>query len=254
MKISRILAAAAAALLLLAGCTHEMKTASVADEGKVPMKGADASMSYAYDMEYITGGVPKQVMDKINNHIVRYDILYDEEETLADVPSACREWAENLVSGYELDTAEFEEEFNEDQAWMFNWDFSIAGEFTSACKSRKWQTYSCTSDDYTGGAHGMYAVSHTVFDMKTGEVVEETDFLDTSAANFPDLLYEKVLANLDEEFWDDVYETPAPNGNFLVADAGVTWVFNPDALGPYVLGLIDARVSWEELDPFLLGD
>ena len=167
MKVYRILlAAGAAALLLLAGCTREMKTAAVSDEGEVPMQGFDASMSYDYRMEYITGGVPKQVMDKINNHIIRYDILYDEDETSVDVPAACRQWADGQVSTYEADASEFAEDFDEDDAWMFNWSFSIDGSFETACKERGWQTYATASEDYTGGAHGSYFLSYTGWSRK----------------------------------------------------------------------------------------
>ena len=55
MRTSRILTAAAAALLLLAGCTHEIKTARVSDQGSEPlMEGSDVRMAYSYDVEYIT--------------------------------------------------------------------------------------------------------------------------------------------------------------------------------------------------------
>ena len=254
MKTYRILAAAAAAVLLLAGCTREMKTASVADEGKVPMPGGyDAALSYAYDMQYITGGVPKAVMDKINNYIIRHGILYDEEATLSDVPAACRQWADGLVSGYEEDTEDFAEEYDEEEAWMFNWSFDINGAFEAACKARGWQTYCVASDDYTGGAHGSYETDYTVFDMKTGEVIKEEDFLDTEAEDLYDLLYDSVLENLDEDMWEDIYERPSLNGNFLVNDEGVCWVYNPYEIGPYVLGAIDAFLSWEELSPYLLA-
>ena len=111
MKVYRILlAAAAAALLLLAGCTREMQTAVTSDEGEVPMPGGyDASLSYSYSMEYITGGVPKQVMNNINEHIVSYGILYESEEPLNDVPAACDQWVETLVAGYETETEDFAE-------------------------------------------------------------------------------------------------------------------------------------------------
>ena len=246
MKVYRILAAAAAAFLLLAGCTREMKTATVADEGKLPMPGGyDAALTYSYSMEYITGGIPKAVMDNINGQIVSYGILYDQEEAVDDVPAACREWAATLVTGYEAETEDFAEDYDEEEAWMFNWNFDLSGRFESACKARGWQTYCVTSDDYTGGAHGMYANSYLVFDMKTGGIVREEDFLDTDADELLELIYDSILDNLDEDMWDAIYEVPTLNGNFRVDDEGVCWVYNPYEIGPYVLGALDAFVSWE---------
>lgn len=255
MKVYRILlAAAAAALLLLAGCTREMQTAVTSDEGEVPMPGGyDASLSYSYSMEYITGGVPKQVMNNINEHIVSYGILYESEEPLNDVPAACDQWVETLVAGYETETEDFAEEWEADQAWIFNWSFSISGAFESACKARNWQTYSIASDDYTGGAHGSYETSYKVFDMKTGAIISEEDFLDTDADELLEMIYDKILEELDEDMWDAIYEVPTLNGNFRVDDEGVTWAYNPYEIGPYVLGILTASVSWEELSPYLLA-
>lgn len=256
MRVFRILpAAAAAALLLLAGCTRELKTATVADEGEVPMPGGyKASMSYKYSMEYVTGGLPKHVMDNINEQIVSYGIFYESEEALHDVPAACRQWVETHIAGYEADTEDFAEEFEEEQAWMFNWSFDLDGKFYTACKARNWQTYCVNGDDYTGGAHGLYATTYIVLDLKTGGIISEEDFLDMDASEeLCDLIYDKVLEELDEEMWDAIYEIPTLNGNFCVDDEGVTWLYNPYEIGPYVLGSLTARLSWDDLAPYLLA-
>ena len=253
MKVYRILAAASAALLLLAGCTHEMKTAVTADEGKYPMPGGyDASMSYSYDMQYITGGVPKQVMDKVNGYLADR-IYFESEDAPADVPEACRLWVDALISDYEADTVDFAEDYDAEESWMFNWSFGISGTFESACKARNWQTYAFTYDDYTGGAHGIYEQSYAVFDMKTGERIQEDDFLDTEAEELLDMIYDRILENLDEDMWDAIYEVPTLNGNFMVDDRGVCWVYNPYEIAPYALGSLDAFLTWDELSPFLIA-
>ena len=257
MKIPfRILpAAAAAALLLLAGCTRELKTATVADEGKVPMPGGyDSSMTYDYSMEYVTGGLPKQVMDKINEYIVANTFYFDDVVDMPDVPTACKDWVEELTSSYEEDASDFAENFDEEDAWIYNWSFSVAGTFDSACKARDWQTYRISSEDYTGGAHGTFGVSYLVFDLKRGEMIGEEEFLDMDASEeLCDLIYDKILEDLDEEMWDAIYETPTLNGNFRVDDEGVTWIYNPYEIGPYVLGSLTAQLSWDELAPYLLA-
>ena len=257
MKVYRILlAAGAAALLLLAGCTREMKTATVTDEGKVPMPGGyDAAMSYDYNMEYVTGGIPKQVMDKINEFIVANTFYFDDAVDLPDVPTACKDWVEELTGNYEEDASDFAENFDEEDAWIYNWSFSVEGAFDTACKARDWQTYRISSEDYTGGAHGTYGVSYIVFDMKRGETIGEEAFLDTDASEeICDLIYDKILEELDEDMWDAIYETPTLNGNFRVDDEGVTWAYNPYEIGPYVLGVMTAQLSWDELSPYLLAD
>ena len=68
-----------------------------------------------------------------------------------------------------------------------------------------------------------------------------------------EMIYDKILEELDEDMWDAIYEVPTLNGNFRVDDEGVTWAYNPYEIGPYVLGILTASVSWEELSPYLLA-
>ena len=256
MKVYRILlAAAAAALLLLAGCTREMQTAVTSDEGKVPMPGGyDAAMTYDYSMEYVTGGIPKPVMDKINEYIVANTFFFEDVVDQPDVPTACKKWAEELTGSYEEDASDFAENFDEEDAWIYNWSFSVEGAFDTACKARDWRTYRTSYEDYTGGAHGSYDVSYIVFDMKRGERIGEEAFLDTDASEeIRDLIYDKILEELDEDMWDAIDEVPTLNGNFRVDDEGVTWIYNPYEIGPYVLGSLTAQLSWDELAPYLLA-
>ena len=253
MKTIRIFTAAAAALLLLAGCTHELKTARVSDEGSEPlMEGSEVALTYSYDIEYITGGVSEEVMNKINNYIIRKEILYDENETSTNVPEACASWAQLHVESYKEDVEDFFDEYDEDESWMFNWSFELNGNVVAAYPARNLQSYGIFSADYPGGAHGMYEESYTVFDMKTGDVVTEQDlFIDDCEEDLAVLINESLYDDLDEESWDAIYEEPAPNGNFFVDETGVTWVFNPYEIAPYALGAIPVTVTWNNLKPYL---
>lgn len=253
MKALRIFSAAAAALLLLAGCTHELKTARVSDEGNQPlMEGSEVGMSYSYDVEYVTGGVSDDVKDKINNYIIRNNIFYDEEETGTDMPEACARWAQNCVEGYQSDIEDFLSDYDEESSWMFNWSSDISGSFEASCPSRNLVSYCMSSADYTGGAHGMYGETYTVFDLKTGEVVTEQDLLvDDCEEDLAVLLGESLYDSLDEEDYDAIYEEPTPNGNFYVDETGVTWVFNPYEIAPYAMGPIQVCVTWNNLKPYL---
>ena len=241
MKTFRTLAAAAAALLLLGACTHEMKTGSVSDERFVPLKeGSEIGLTADYNMEYISGGLPKDVMDRINGTLIRRDLLYD---------VSC--------DGYQADAGSLLEDMEvdlDDAGWMLNWSYSVSGRFAERCKARGWQSYCCSSTDYTGGAHGMFGETWRVFDLATGEEVEQGDLLadDYDEEALSDLLYEKVLEGLDEEeSADGLFGTPEPNENFSVSDEGVTWHYNPYEIAPYAFGVLEATLTWEELKPFL---
>lgn len=257
MRSIQVWAAAAATLLLLAGCTREMKTAVASGEGEVPFRaGSDVSMNYDYSIEYITGGVPEEVQDRINRRIISEEIFYEGDVTGVDVPMACSQWEEKIIAGYKSDAEDLAGEFDADEdSWMFNWEFSMSGAFTSSCKARNLQTYSCIDQQYTGGAHGMFAQTCWVFDMTTGELVElddlfVKDFEEDEGVS--DLLCERILELIDDEYGADaLFGPPYPNANFSVDEEGVTWLYNPYEIAPYAMGVLEAKLTWEELKPYL---
>ena len=250
--------------MLLPGCVRGLRTARVADSGSVALfEGSDASLSYDYSMEYVAGGVSDEVKDRINGWIVAHHILFDEaEEGAADVPAACRQWAEELVNSYRVDTEEFLHEFDGQETWIFNWEFSMNGTFESACPSRRLQTYCENYSEYTGGAHGMYAETYDVFDLRTGALVSEADLIAPGhEQEIEALLYESLVASLEplaeegeegEPFMDSFFGAPTMNGNFSVSPDGITWHYNPYEIAPYAMGVIEVPLSWSQLKEYLL--
>lgn len=257
MKTIRIMAAAAAALLLAGACTHEtqMTTAKVEDGGSAPLfKDQEESpcMAYSYDFEYVTGGVSDALKDKINGTIVRYFITGNEELQTSDVPAACKAWEERTISSYYADNEEYLEDYDPENSWMYNWESTISGGFSTRCDARNWQTYMGGGSDYLGGAHPYSYGGYVVFDMSTGEEVKEADFLDVENSDLYDLLFAKVLEAMDTEEPEDLLDAPTFNANFSVDNEGVTWLFNPYEVAAYAYGPIEATLTWEELEPYLL--
>ena len=239
----------AAALALLAGCNKEIQVAKASYEDSVTAgEGIDARAEASCSMEYLTGGVPQDVMDGINARIVENHILFDEADGSTDVPAAVRTWVEETLGscGFEA------EEITEENAWAYHWTFGREGAFTTASKSRHLQTYTGTYNDYTGGSHGQFGIGCDVFDLTTGEVLTEEDlFIDDFFSPLCDLLEESAEANVPEEDKDLLFGTPEPNGNFSVSEDGITWVYNPYEIAAYASGVIELPVSWETLKPFL---
>ena len=255
MKTVHLMAAAAAALLLAGACTHEMTTALTEDEGAAELfEGQEESpcITYSYSFEYVTGGIPEALKDKINGYIVRYYIAYDEASTSTDVPEACKAWAERTAENYISNNEEYleDEDYDPENAWMFNWESHISGRFGTRCDARNWQTYNGGGSDYMGGVHPFSYSSNTVFDMKTGETVEEKDFLDIENEDLYDLFFAKVMETMGDE--DNLLDVPTFNGNFSVSNEGVTWLFNQYEIAPYAWGPIEATLTWDELEPYLL--
>lgn len=244
----------AAVLLLAAACTREIKTARVADEGVIALEGyEDTGCSWTYSMDYVTGGVSREVMDKMNLAIIQSATGSDVDDTSTDVPASCLQWVDGIDAEYSEYSGEILANLAEDDSpWMLNWSYAVDGSFTTGCKARKLITYSSASDSYTGGAHGSNYVAYLVFDLTTGELVTESDlFREGFEADIAEPLYDKILEGLDEELWEAIYEAPMPNGNFSVSEEGLTWLFNTYEIGPYVLGPQIASFTWAELEPYL---
>ena len=254
MKKYRLCLAAAAAVLVLAGCKHELQTRTFELEDSVDAENIDASCSVSCSFEYVTGGVSQEVMDKINASIVANHLLFDEADGATDVPAACKQWVTSMLENYPAEVEGLASDYEENDAWMFDFEYGRTGRFGDACKSRHLQTYTATGNSYTGGAHGMFGVGLDVFDMTTGEIVpEEALFAEGYEEGVAALLaasLEKYLAEAEEDA-DMMFSEPAPNGNFGVSEEGVTWTFNPYEIAPYALGIIDLTVSWADLKPYL---
>ena len=259
-RFLRILAAASAVLLMLTGCNRGLRTSTASHSGSTPLsEGSEVSFSYSYSMQYLTGGLSQEVMDRINATIIQRDILFTDEDRGSDVRAACKQWEEVGIAGYLSDAGQMMDEFDGDDSWMFNWESDIQGAFLPYDKARGLLTYCCSANDYMGGAHGMYGESYTVFDTKTGAVVTEDDLFsgdweETLNEMLEDQALEEYadLAEEEEVEIDDIFfGAPYPNGNFSVGKNGITWHYNPYDIAPYAYGVIEVTLGWKELAPLM---
>lgn len=235
--------------LLAVACTRELTHKTFQLEDSVELAGIDAGCEVSCAFDYVTGGVGEEVKDKINASIVAGHILFEEADGLSDVPAACRRWVEEQLGGFSV-----EEGYDEENAWRFHFEFQREGRFTTACKSRKLQSYSVEYNDYTGGAHGMNAIICNVFDLTTGETVSESDLFGEGYRDGVSALLKTALdafLEAQEEGEDLIFGAPEPNGNFSVSEEGVTWTYNPYEIAPYAMGAIELAVRWSDLKPYL---
>ena len=114
------------------------------------------------------------------------------------------------------------------------------------------------SENYLGGAHGMQSLIPHVINLKTGEEVEEDMmFID----GYEEPVSELIKAALQKDWGspDDPGSTycmmeedgMVPNGYFGVSEDGITWYFQPYVIASYAQGVVEAKVPWNELRPYL---
>lgn len=110
---------------------------------------------------------------------------------------------------------------------------------------------------YTGGAHpNRYAVSY-LFDLPAGRFIDPTQVAEDAAAfrtGAAELLLAQAEAHPDREsFWEDHAEliTRWYEGTVLFDGEGMRVVYSPYELGPYAIGEVTFRLTWEELEPLV---
>ena len=147
-----------------------------------------------------------------------------------------------------------EMEMQEDEAPFLNWGCDIQGSFGE--KWEDWLMYQVEEYSYYGGAHGLNATVPLVFDTKTGEPVT----WDRIARNVSD---EKIMRLIDKHKYDAMedmiredmidrdniffVDRIEPSDSFTVGENGITFYYQPYDVAPYVFGVIEITVPWEEL-------
>lgn len=115
------------------------------------------------------------------------------------------------------------------------------------------------TENYTGGAHGSHKeTAYSIF-TATGQIITEKDLFCDDCLN---QITELILATLVKEngvnqakdlenigFFE--VESISPNGNFLINDKGITYLFNEYEIAPYVMGAIKVFLPYKSLAPYL---
>ena len=116
-------------------------------------------------------------------------------------------------------------------------------------------SYSVTVYEYTGGAHGGTSMINTTVDLESMLTLTEEDiFVPNCQHRLADIIVSQLMKehNLTQReelieigFFnvDEIY----PNNNFRLDEEGLYYTFNQYEIAPYVMGIIDVFIPYEEL-------
>lgn len=245
--MKRFLLPLAAVLALLAGCKHSFKTDIYEDNLAMAIaEGSSDSLLFSIDLEYVTGGLPEEAMERINNTLAA--VAFDMGDFQGSLEETAAQYRDQLVDEYLI-------EFSGGEAYdgARSCEESIDGIFQPDYKQYK--NYTLTYYNQIGSNLATYTINNLVFDPKTGEQVSEDAFFRDGwrepVAEILRASLQQSLAGEDEVLELIDMDMVAPNGNFSLDADGVEWVFQPYELGAYVNTLVSARGSWKELKPYL---
>lgn len=119
---------------------------------------------------------------------------------------------------------------------------------------------SIETDDYTGGAHGIYSTFFTNYDKEAKQFVTLKKLVGDSALKELTSIAEKQFRIANEIQPDANLEILGYlfnegkfylTDNFTITDEGITWLYNPYEIAPYAQGTIEVAVSKNDLQPLL---
>lgn len=123
-------------------------------------------------------------------------------------------------------------------------------------------SYSREFYEYTGGAHGSYMILHTNIDLnKLVTLSEEDVFVPGYQKPLAEIIVKRLMIQNDVTdheglisigFFD--IDEIFPNNNFRLSNKGVYYSYNQYEIAPYVMGVIDVFIPYEDLEDLLQED
>ncbi len=115
-------------------------------------------------------------------------------------------------------------------------------------------------DNYEGGAHPIYANNYKNINLNNFSIITEDDiFVDGYKEKLTEIIKTKLLETsfkdyiTEETTEEDIksyfndFDKIAPNGNFLILDDGIKYIYNPYEIAPYAAGNFEVLIPNSEL-------
>lgn len=113
-------------------------------------------------------------------------------------------------------------------------------------------SYGYTRDIYMGGAQGLKTFNYFNFDLKNGNLLDETDIFSDNYQNQLSELIKKTI--LEQNSQVQYADTILPNSNFFISDEGITYLFNVYEIAPYYVGQTEVFLPYSDLNAILRKD
>lgn len=123
-------------------------------------------------------------------------------------------------------------------------------------------SYGVENSTYTGGAHGSFTVTYTNINLNELTTISEEDlFVPNYQKKLAEIIVNRLMQDhnvstyeglLEQGFFniEDIF----PNNNFWLDDKGIHYAFNQYEIAPYVMGVIEVNIPYEDLKSILKPD
>ena len=204
----------------------------------------------------------KEILKKVQDHFV-LSYFGESYKDLTPEEAVARYTDDYLAAYKELET-EFKKELERKDdlpvgAWFSYYEMS-SDEITY--NRNGLLSYTVYFENYTGGAHGAHTYTNHVLNLNTGNALtEEEIFVDDYLDKLSQVLVDHIAAQNKVENAKELenigffsIDEIAPNGNFKVDDAGITYTFNEYEIAAYVVGATHVFLPYDEIRYLLRAD
>lgn len=244
---------AAVSLGLMCGCNEapqkeELKTKNIEFSEVAPLQeGTPYDFTMEMQIEWPEDGTSRKALKEMQKGIT--DLLFGSELETTDIEYAMKAYNSRSVDFYRQDNEDYLEDVEDEWGFMMNWSESIDGNFLEPYDGMA--SYLKYSYGYSGGAHGMDALTCRTFDLKTGREIFEEDLF---KPGYEDRLTEVLRTNLLSSIEDQnmLFETDiTPSDNFYLTSEGITYIYQRYEIGPYAIGIIKVTIPWKEIQDII---
>ena len=237
-------------LFLTVSCTNSenntIKISNVKSETSIPLfDGAPYSLSLSVEVDWPTEASDNVALEKIQ--LLISDFMF--RISTMDVNEGIKHFTSDVTAYYREENDGMAEDIEDQWSFMLNWEENLEGKLLPAYNGMA--SYLRYLYIYSGGAHGMDALSGKTFFLDSGNVVTE-DVLFTEG--YEERLTEALRAHLldDIEYPDILFDTEiTPSENFYITQEGITYIYQRYEVGPYAMGIIEVTVPWNEIQDIL---
>lgn len=196
-----------------------------------------------------SGQVAKNIMKQLNEKVIERINSYSDSASIASNPQA----KGSMKAAYEVfakNYADFKKEFPDAPGC---WEVELKGD--TIMVTTKVLLYQLDHYAFTGGAHPNSFKSLHIFDGATGNEKEMKSFIADSVALLKKVetafkKTEKLASDVDleeEGYFLSNHQFFLP-ANYIFTRKGILFYYNPYEIAPYVKGVIQFVIPYEELE------
>ena len=160
------------------------------------------------------------------------------------------------IAAIEQDARELRDDINT-QDWPF-WPFVFSSRFHPTRNDEEWVSFTTESYQYTGGAHGITVKKGWNFHVPSGTQPKFGDLF-PSDSGYQEIVAEEITRQIQQRPDDFFQDNLAPqrlgaDQDYYLTDKGIVVFFPVYELAPYVIGIPEFFIPYEQVPTIKVGD